>query len=144
MMTLRAGMSRCPYFYKFRYINALRFRKKRSKNRTRIARVTRIRTDKKIRENPFDLCHPCPFPQQRRLAACAPGEARRGGGWGKVRGRRRTSSKSSLFRYYCSYTFYSSEMLLVPCYDSINSSKYSSRSNQAVVKLYFFAAFYKR
>jgi len=57
-----------------------RFRKKRSKNRTRIARVTRIRTDKKIRENPFDLCHPCPFPQQRRLAACAPGEARVGEG----------------------------------------------------------------
>src|SRR3989304_5350872 len=82
MMTLRAGMSRCPYFYKFRFINLWRFRKKRSKNRTRIARMTRIRADKKIRENPFDLCHPCSFPQQRGFAAGAHGEARGGEGGG--------------------------------------------------------------
>src|SRR3989337_1302486 len=84
MMTLRAGMSRCPDFYKFQDINLWRFREKRRKNRTRIARMTRIRTDKKIRENPFDLCHPCSFPQQRGFAAGAPVEARvreGAGGW---------------------------------------------------------------
>jgi len=35
--------------------------RKQSNDRTRIARMTRIRTDGIIRENPFDPCHPCAF-----------------------------------------------------------------------------------
>lgn len=76
-------------FYKSQQINLRRFRKKRNSHRTR------IRTDKKIREYPFDQCHPCSLPPQHRLVAAAAQEARlrqwrraRGGGWGIVRGGR--------------------------------------------------------
>ena len=56
--------------------------------------MTQIHTDGKIRENPFDLCHPCSltggvfYPARRGLAAggAAPVEAREGegaGDWGE-------------------------------------------------------------
>jgi len=66
-----------------------RIHEKRSRRRTRIARMTRIHTDGGIREYPLNLCHPCSLPPQHRLIAvvgagdeAAPVEARAGRGLG--------------------------------------------------------------
>jgi hypothetical protein len=55
--------------------------------------MTRIRTDRKIRENPFDLCHPCSlpggafYPARRGLAASGAAPVEACGGEGARTGR---------------------------------------------------------
>jgi len=85
-------ISRMVYpLHPFGILTIRRIHEKRSRRRTRISRMTRIRADRKICLNPIirvrfrgELFIP------RGLAACgaAPVEARRGGGWGLGRGGR--------------------------------------------------------